>query len=92
VGEGGLVALQSLLNLKKGTRTFNFQSNEPPLKFMRQPFHINCLWKNKNIEALWLLKNALPLFCSMSRRTGEVPIGKMDVEEVLVYLSIGLVI
>jgi hypothetical protein len=35
---GGVVALRSFLTLKKGTRTLNFQSNEPPPKFMRRPF------------------------------------------------------
>ena len=34
-GVGGLVALQSLLTLKKWTKTLNFQSNEPSLKFIR---------------------------------------------------------
>ena len=34
---GGLVALQSLLTIKKGARTLNFQSNEPLLKFLRRP-------------------------------------------------------
>ena len=32
----GLVALQSLSTIKKGTRPFNFQSNEPFLEFLRQ--------------------------------------------------------
>ena len=32
----GLVALQLLSNIKKGTNCFNFQSNEPFLKFLRQ--------------------------------------------------------
>ena len=36
-GGGGLVALQSLSTIKKGTRTIDFQSNEPPLKFLRRP-------------------------------------------------------
>ena len=31
---GGLVALQSLLTIKKGTSPLNFQSNEPCLKFL----------------------------------------------------------
>jgi hypothetical protein len=35
--EGVLVAFQSLLTLKKGTRTLDFQLNEPPLKFIRRP-------------------------------------------------------
>jgi hypothetical protein len=34
---GGPVALQSLSAIKKGTRTLNFQSNEPLLKFLRRP-------------------------------------------------------
>jgi len=33
---GGLVALQSLSTIKNGTNPFNFQSNEPVLKFLRQ--------------------------------------------------------
>jgi hypothetical protein len=33
---GGLVALRSFSTIKKGTRTLNFQSNDPPLKFLRQ--------------------------------------------------------
>ena len=36
VVEGVLVAFQSLLTIKKGTSHFNFQSNEPFLKFLRQ--------------------------------------------------------
>ena len=32
----GLVALQSLSNIKKGTSLSNFQSNEPVLKFLRE--------------------------------------------------------
>ena len=35
--EGVLVAFQSLLTLKKGTRTLDFQSNESPMKFLRRP-------------------------------------------------------
>jgi hypothetical protein len=35
---GGLVALQLLSTIKKGTRALNFQSNEPLLKFLRRPF------------------------------------------------------
>ena len=35
-GEGGLVALQSLSTIKKGTSPLNFQSNEPFLKFLQQ--------------------------------------------------------
>ena len=31
-----LVAFQSLLTIKKGTSHFNFQSNEPFLKFLQQ--------------------------------------------------------
>jgi hypothetical protein len=36
--KGGLVALQSLSTIKKGTSPLNFQSNEPFLKFLRQRF------------------------------------------------------
>jgi hypothetical protein len=36
--KGGLVALKSFSNTKKGTRSFNFQSNEPFLKFVGQRF------------------------------------------------------
>ena len=32
----GLVALQSLLTIKKGTNPFNFQSNELFLNFLKQ--------------------------------------------------------
>ena len=35
-GGGGVVALQSLLTNKKDTIPFNFQSNEPFSKFLRQ--------------------------------------------------------
>ena len=35
--EGVLVTFQSLLTLKKGTRSLDFQSNAPPLKFKRRP-------------------------------------------------------
>jgi hypothetical protein len=35
---GGVVALQSLSIIKKGTSPLNFQSNEPFLKFLRQSF------------------------------------------------------
>ena len=35
-GRGGLVALQSLSNIKKGTSRSNFQSNEPFSNFLRQ--------------------------------------------------------
>ena len=35
-GGGGLVALQLLSTIKKGTSPLNFQSNEPVLKFLRQ--------------------------------------------------------
>ena len=42
VGEGGgLVALQSLSIIKKGTGPFNFQSNELLLKLLRQQTHIS---------------------------------------------------
>jgi hypothetical protein len=34
--EGVLVAFQSISTVKKGTSHFNFQSNEPFLKFLRQ--------------------------------------------------------
>jgi hypothetical protein len=33
---GGLIALQSLSTIKKGTSPLNFQSNESFLKFLRQ--------------------------------------------------------
>jgi hypothetical protein len=36
LGEGGLIALQSLSTIKKGTSPLNFQSTEPVLKFQRQ--------------------------------------------------------
>jgi hypothetical protein len=32
-----LVAFQSILTLKKGARALDFQSNEPPLMFIRRP-------------------------------------------------------
>jgi hypothetical protein len=35
MGVGGLVALQSLSTIKKGTIHSNFQSNEPFSKFLR---------------------------------------------------------
>ena len=45
---GGLVALQSFSTIKKGTRTLDFQSNEPPLKLLRRPLSYEVpLGKNK---------------------------------------------
>jgi hypothetical protein len=35
---GGLVALQSLLTIKKGTNPLDFQSNEPFIKLLPQNF------------------------------------------------------
>ena len=37
MGVGGLVALQSFSTIKRGTRTLDFKSNEPTLKFLRRP-------------------------------------------------------
>jgi hypothetical protein len=39
----GLVVLRSLLTLKKGTRTSDFQWNQGPPNFIRYPFHLKCL-------------------------------------------------
>ena len=38
---GGLVALQSLFTIEKGTSQFNFQSNERFSKFLRQKIAIS---------------------------------------------------
>ena len=38
---GGLVTLQSLLTIKKGTGPLNYQSNELFLKFLRQQMAIS---------------------------------------------------
>ena len=40
MGVRGLAALRSLLTNKKGTSPFNFQSNEPFLKFLQQQMTI----------------------------------------------------
>ena len=48
MGEGGLVALQSLSTVKKGTSPFNSQSNEALSKFFRQLLLYEVTWlKNK---------------------------------------------
>ena len=47
----GLVALQSLLTIKKGISPFNFQSNVPFLNFLRELFLYEVPW--------FLLKNTL---------------------------------
>ena len=39
--EGGLVALQSLLTVRKGTSPFKFQSNESFLKVLKQQIAIS---------------------------------------------------
>jgi hypothetical protein len=43
-GLGGQLPSDHFLLFKKGTRSLDFQSNEPPLKFMRRPFYMRCLW------------------------------------------------
>ena len=42
----GLVALQSLLSLEKGTRNFDFQLNEPLQTLHDHPFHVKCVYIN----------------------------------------------
>jgi hypothetical protein len=65
--ESGLVALQSLLTVKNGTIPFNFQSNEPFSKLLRQLLRYKVPWsKQKKIHcahiALYLGRTiALPL-------------------------------
>ena len=54
-----MVTLLYLLTLKKGTRTLDFQSNEPPLKFIRRLFMkcretlINFINFMKFMKCLW---------------------------------------
>ena len=54
VGVGGvLVAFQSLPTIKKDISPFNFQLNEPFLKFLRQPLQYEAPWsktKKKKIK------------------------------------------
>jgi hypothetical protein len=52
--EGVLVAFQSLLTPKRGTKTLDFQSNEPPLKFIQRPlpYEVPLEKKNNNNKTL----------------------------------------
>jgi hypothetical protein len=45
---GGLVALQIFWSLKKGTRTFNFLSNEPSRDILRPLDRHDHPWKKNN--------------------------------------------
>ena len=44
---GGLVALQSLSNVKKGISTFYFQSKKPFSKFLRQLLRYKVPWSKQ---------------------------------------------
>ena len=52
---GGLVALQSLLTSEKGTSHFNFQSNEPFLKFLRQLIRNEVSWSKTEKKIIILM-------------------------------------
>lgn len=49
-----LAALQPLLTLKKAAKTFNFQSNELPPKFLRLPLFNKAAQEKKYIQGFWL--------------------------------------
>ena len=75
----GLVALQSLLTIKKGTHPFNFQSNELFLNFPWHKMAISKLksdtfWENvrcvgkgvSTLQSLWILESTLELLITNS--------------------------